>query len=93
LCGDFSIADLGLAPHFSNLAWARAEPDWARWPKTGAWLKRAHAESALGELANIGAQLLRTAPPQHREKLIELSIDVCAETVGRAKPRRGPMQV
>ena len=34
LCGDFSVAELALAPHFGNLAWARVVLDWARWPKT-----------------------------------------------------------
>jgi len=89
LCGDFSVAELALAPHFANLAWARVEPDWSRWPKTGAWLKRANEESTLGELAKTGAQLLRIPPPQHREKLTELGFDVTAETFGAEKPRRG----
>jgi hypothetical protein len=80
-----------LAPHFSNLAWARVELDWNRWPKTGAWLKRVDAESTLGELAKAGVQLLRLPPPQHRDKLIELGFDVATETVGAEKPRRGIM--
>jgi glutathione S-transferase len=92
LCGGFSVADLALAPHFSNLAWARAEPDWTRWPRTGAWLKHCHAESALGELANIGMQLLRHPPPLHRDKVKELGLSVSADTVGASTPRRGPMQ-
>ncbi|MGD0865571.1 MAG: glutathione S-transferase family protein [Rhizomicrobium sp.] len=91
LCGAFSIAELSLAPHFSNLAWARVELDWNRWPKTGAWLKRVNAESTLGELAKAGVQLLRLPPPQHRDKLIELGFDVATETVGAEKPRRGIM--
>lgn len=92
LCGAFSVADLALAPHFLNLAWARVEPDWSRWPKTGAWLKRANEESVLGEIGKAGAQLLRIPPPQHRAKLIELGFDVTAESIGTDKPRRGIMQ-
>jgi glutathione S-transferase len=91
LCGALSVADLALAPHFSNLAWARVEPDWNRWPKTGAWLRRVHDESALGELAKVGAQLLKTPPPQHRDKLIALGFDVTDETVGAHTPRHGVM--
>lgn len=91
LCGEFSVAELALAPHFANLAWARVEPDWRRWPKTGAWLARANGESSLGELAKAGAQLLRLLPPQHREKLVELGFDVAAETFGAEKPRAGVM--
>jgi glutathione S-transferase len=91
LFGDFSIAELALAPHFANLSWARVVPDWTRWPKTGTWLIRANAESTLGDLAQVGAQLLRLPPPQHREKLIELGFDVATETFGAEKPRQGVM--
>jgi len=91
LCGSFSVADLALAPHFSNLFWARVEPDFNRWPKTGAWLKRVHAETTLGELAKLGAQLLKLPPPQHRDRLIELGFDVTAQSVGTQTPRRGIM--
>jgi glutathione S-transferase len=91
LCGAFSIAELALAPHFANLAWARVEPDPARWPKTVAWLARANEASALGELAKMSAQLLRIPPPQHRDKLIELGFDVTPQSVGTDEPRRGVM--
>jgi glutathione S-transferase len=91
LCGDFSVAELALAPHFGNLAWARVVLDWARWPKTGAWLTRANEGSTLGELAKVGEQLLRLPPPQHREKLIELGFDVAPETFGAETARRGVM--
>jgi glutathione S-transferase len=91
LLGDFSIAELALAPHFANLGWARVVPDWNRWPKTGAWLARANAESTLGELAQVGAQLLRLPPPEHRAKLIALGFDVATETFGAEKPRPGVM--
>jgi glutathione S-transferase len=91
LCGNFSVADLALAPHFSNLMWARVEPDWDRWPKTGAWLERVHEASTLGDLAKTGVQLLRIPPPQHGAKLRELGFDVVAESVGTEKPRRGIM--
>ena len=91
LCGAFSVADLALAPHFSNLAWARVELDWTRWPKTGAWLTRVHEGSALGELATQSGEMLRLPPQQHRDKLIELGFDVAAQSVGGHKPRRGVM--
>ena len=91
LCGTFGVADLALAPHFSNLAWARVEPDWTRWPKTGAWLKRTHAESALGELARQSGQMLRHPPHQHREKLVEMGFDVATDTVGTDKVRLSVM--
>ncbi len=91
LCGALSVADLALAPLFANLAWARVELDAARWPKTAAWLKRVHKESALGELAGLAVQLLTLPPPQHRDKMIELGFDVTAQSVGTNTPKRGPM--
>ena len=93
LCGALSVADLALAPHFANLAWARVELEWERWPKTGAWLKRVQEATALGALAAHAVQLLKVPPPLHREKLIELGFDVTAQSVGTKTPRRGPMQV
>jgi len=44
-------------------------------------------------LANIGMQLLRTPPPQHREKVRELGLAVTTETVGTSTPKKGPMTV
>jgi glutathione S-transferase len=91
LCGSLSVADLALAPHFRNLAWARVEPDWSRWPNTGAWLERVNAATSLGELATVGLQLMKVPPPRHRDKLIELGFEVTAQSVGTETPRRGIM--
>ena len=91
LCGAVSVADFSVAVHFANVMWARVEPDWARWPRTGAWLKRVLAETALGDLTAKAGQLLRLPPPQHRAKMIELGFNVSAESVGTETPRRGPM--
>jgi glutathione S-transferase len=91
LCGSLSIADLAIAPYFSNLQWARVVPDAARWPKTMRWLSRVQAESPLGKLNEIAAPLLRKQPTEHRDALRELGIAVSAETVGGGKPRLGPL--
>jgi len=91
LCGSLSVADLALAPHFSNLMWARVQLDWNRWPKTGAWLNRVHEGSTLGALAQTAVQLLRIPPPQHHDTLNGLGYDVTAVTVGTETPRRGVM--
>ena len=93
LCGALSAADISAAVHFPNVVWARVEPDWSRWPKTGAWLKRVNAETVLGELAGKAVQLLKLPPPMHREKMIELGFDVSADSVGTPTPRKGPMTV
>jgi glutathione S-transferase len=92
-CGTLSIADLSLAPFFGNLAWARAEPDWARWPRLRAWLDRVVAGSALGRLNALAASLLRAPPPEHRSLLEAAGVPVTAKTLATATPRRGPMTV
>jgi glutathione S-transferase len=92
-CGALSIADLSVAPFFGNLAWARAEPDWSRWPRLRAWLDRALEESALGRLNALAASLLRAPPPEHRGLLEAAGVPVTAKTLATATPRRGPMTV
>jgi len=91
LCGAFSVAELALAPHFTNLAWARVELDGARWPKTRAWLARAESQSALGDLAAKAAYVLKVPPPQHREHAAALGFHVTAQALGTDTPQRGPM--
>jgi hypothetical protein len=79
--------------HFANLRWARVELDWAKWPRTKAWLAATLAGSALGRLESVGAALVTTPIQDHRGKLAELGLMLTADTVGVAKPRKGPMSV
>jgi glutathione S-transferase len=92
-CGSLGIADISIAVHFANLKWARVELAWAKWPRTKTWLSATLAESALGRLESIGAALVTTPVQGHRAKLAELGLTLTADTVGVAKPRKGPMSV
>ena len=92
-CGALGIADLSVAVHFANLKWARVDLDWTKWPRVKAWLAATLAGSTLGRLEAVGSALV-TAPIQsHRTKLAELGLALTADTVGVAKPRKGPMSV
>lgn len=93
LCGALGIADLSVAVHFANLKWARVELEWTKWPRTKAWLAATLADSALGRLDSVGAALVTTPIHGHRTKLAELGLALTADTVGVAKPRKGPMSV
>ena len=93
LCGALGIADISVAVHFANLKWARVELDWRKWPRVQAWLAAATAQSALGRLEAIGAALVTTPVPGQRAKLAELDVRTTPETLGIARPRKGPMSV
>lgn len=92
-CGALGIADLSVAVHFANLKWARVELDWAKWPRTKAWVAATLSGSALGRLESVGAALVTTPIQGHRAKLAELGLNLTPDTVGVAKPRKGPMSV
>jgi hypothetical protein len=49
------------------------------------------AETTLGELAKVGAQLLKLSLPQHRDRQMELGFDLTAQSVGMRTSRRGIM--
>jgi glutathione S-transferase len=93
LCGALSIADLAVAPHFANLDWSRATPDWTRWPRVKGWLDRTLAASPLGRLAVLAVNVLKHPRAEHRARLAEVGLKVTAETCGLEVPRRGPMSV
>ena len=93
LFGQLSIADIAVAIPFSNLRWARVEPDNARWPKTCAWLARTLATPALAKVTRFADKLMQTPPDQHRQALAELGVQLTETTVSTDSPRRGPMTI
>jgi glutathione S-transferase len=91
--GEISIADFAVAVHFSNLRWARVEPEAALAPKTLAWIKRVQAHPALARVNAIGDEAVRTPLPGHRALLARHGVAVTEESLGVLKARRGPMTV
>lgn len=93
LTGDVSIADFAVAAPFSNLKWARAEPDKGRWPKTLAWVERTQATPALAKANRLGEAVMQAPPDQHRQVLADLGVALTENTIATGKPRHGPMTV
>ena len=91
--GGLGIADLSVAPLFANLAFARVDPDWNRWPRTGAWLKRVMVETDLGRLAELAGRFLVAMPDQHRFVATEAGFNVTPTTMMGDRPVKGPMSL
>lgn len=94
LLGDLSIADIAIEAIFPNLAWARVEPDVARWPKLAAWVARVRAQEPFVSLERVGAALMRVPVAEQRTVLADLGFKLTAETYLTEKAARpGPMTV
>lgn len=92
--GALSIADIAIECIFPNLAWARVEPDPARWPKVAAWLTRLRSEEPFLSLERIAGALMRVQPNEQRKTLAELNVKLTTETYATSAPARpGPMTV
>jgi glutathione S-transferase len=89
--GELSIGDLAVAIPFSNLKWARVEPDVSRWPRACGWVERTLATAALAKLTRIAEKLVRTPTNEHRATLAELGVPLTDATVAADKPRRSVM--
>ena len=93
LSGAVSIGDLAVAIPFSNLRWARVEPDRSRWPRTVAWVDRTLATPALAKVTRFADKLMQTQPEGHRAALAGMGVLLTETTVASDQPRRGPMSV
>ncbi len=91
LAGEVSIGDIAVAIPFSNLKWARVEPDRNRWPRTSAWVERTLATPALAKVTRFADQLMLTPPDRHRSALADMDVQLTDKTVSTNTPRRGPM--
>jgi len=89
--GELSIADLVVAIPFSNLKWARVEPDAGRWPKACAWVERTQATTALAKATRIADKLMQMAPDLHRQALADLGIPLTDATIAADRPRPSMM--
>jgi glutathione S-transferase len=89
--GELSIADLVVAIPFSNLKWARVEPDAGRWPKACAWVERTQATTALSKATRIADKLMQMSPDLHRQALADLGIPLTNATIAADRPRPSMM--
>jgi glutathione S-transferase len=89
--GELSIADLAIAIPFSNLKWARVEPEVSRWLRARAWVERTLATTALAKLTRIAEKLVQTPPNLHRKVLADLAVPLTDATIAGDKPRSSIM--
>jgi glutathione S-transferase len=93
LFGEPGIADVSLACFFRNAAFARFQPDAARWPLTAAFVQRILALPAFQKLAAIEEVMLRSPIPQQRDALREAGVALTPGTFFTSKPQRGIMPI
>jgi len=89
--GELSIADLAIAIPFSNLKWARVEPNVSHWPGACAWVERTLATTALAKLTRIADKLVQIPPNLHRKALVDLGVHLTDATIAGNKPRSSIM--
>jgi glutathione S-transferase len=88
-----SIADIAIAVHFRNLAYARVQPDASRWPRTLGWVTRTLSEPAVAKVTALGDKLMTVPVEQTRIALAEMGVSLTRESVASLAPRRGPMSM
>jgi glutathione S-transferase len=91
ILGELSIADLAIAIPFSNLKWARVEPNVSHWPGACAWVERTLATTALAKLTRIADKLVQIPPNLHRKALVDLGVHLTDATIAGNKPRSSIM--
>jgi glutathione S-transferase len=93
LFGEPGIADVSLACFFRNAAFARFQPDAARWPRTAAFMQRTLALPPFQKLAAIEEVMLRAPIPQQRDALREAGVALTPESYFTPAPQRGIMPI
>jgi glutathione S-transferase len=91
LFGDMCLADISIAVHFRNAAWARFQPAKAEWPITSAFVQRVLTTEVFQKLMPVEDALIRTPIPQQRAALKELGVALADQSfMTRQKPSAGP---
>jgi glutathione S-transferase len=90
--GSLSIADISIACFFRNAAFARFQPDAARWPRTAAFVERTLKLPSFEKLKPLEDRLRRTPLAQHRAGLAELGVPLSESSCGTTQARRGMMR-
>ncbi len=84
-----STADIAIATFFRNAAFARYQPDAARWPRVAAFVARAFALPGFAKLRPFEELSLRTPIAEQRAALLKAGAPISAETYFTEAPRRG----
>jgi glutathione S-transferase len=69
LFGAIGIADIAIAAFFRNAAFSRYRVDAERWPRTAAFVDRAHGHDCFSKLVPFEKASMSVPPPQQRAAL------------------------
>jgi glutathione S-transferase len=93
LFGTIGVADIAVAAHFRNGAYAGFEPDENRWPRTSGFVRRTLAHPCIAALLPF-EEVQRSADVRNRRQaLADAGARLTAETLGTREPRRGLMRL
>ena len=87
--GDIGLADIAIASFFRNAAYADFTIDAGRWPRTGGWVERTLAHSAIASLLPFEDVQRSTTIKGRRQALIDAGAPLSERTWGTREPRRG----
>jgi glutathione S-transferase len=94
LFGEIGVADIAIAAFFRNAAFSRYRVDAGRWPRTAAFVDRAHGHDCLRRLVPFEKASISVPPPQQRAALEAAGAPLSARTLATdAPPRRGIMSI
>jgi glutathione S-transferase len=91
LFGDIGAADIAIATHFLNGAYAGFQADEERWPRAARFVRRTLAHPCIAALLPF-EEVQRSAEMRNRRQALEdAGVRLTEKTLGTREPRRGLM--
>jgi len=92
LFGQMGLADISIAVHFRNAAWARYNLSAAEWPVTEAYIGRVLRSEAFQKLAPMEDALVKTPIAEQRAVLAGMDVPLFDSSfMTRSNPAIGPL--
>jgi glutathione S-transferase len=91
LFGEIGVADIAVATHFLNGAYAGFDVNEERWPRTAGFVRRTLAHPCIASLRPFEDVQRGAEVKNRRQALQEAGVRLTAETLGTHVPRRGLM--
>ena len=91
--GAIGLADIAIATFFRNGIYVGVEPDPKRWPRTGAFVRRALDHPCLAGLLPFEQAQIGVSPQGRRKALLAAGAPLTEETMATREPRKGVMRL